>query len=292
MRCRRGGRHVIHERVQPNRHVLARILGHLSRPRPSRFIPGEVVGQTAAMHFTEDHELFRKSTRAVLEREIVPNFDEWERTGIVPGARAVQEARRRRPARARVRPRVRRPGRRPLVHRDLRRGARPHSRRGRRHGHQRADRHGHPVAAPVRHRGAEAALPGARHPRRDGRRDRRHRARRRLRRRRHPDPRRARRRRVGHQRHQALHHQRHPGRLAVPAGPHVRRGRVPRHVADRRADGDAGLLGVSASSTSSATGRRTPPSCRSSTCGCRWPTPSARSAAASSSRCSSSRTSA
>jgi citronellyl-CoA dehydrogenase len=36
------------------------------------------------MHFTEDHELFRKSTRAVLEREIVPNFDEWERTGIFP----------------------------------------------------------------------------------------------------------------------------------------------------------------------------------------------------------------
>ena len=37
------------------------------------------------MHFTEDHEVFRKSCRAVLEREITPHFDEWEATGIFPG---------------------------------------------------------------------------------------------------------------------------------------------------------------------------------------------------------------
>ena len=36
------------------------------------------------MHFTEDHEVFRKSCRAVLEREISPHFDEWEATGIFP----------------------------------------------------------------------------------------------------------------------------------------------------------------------------------------------------------------
>lgn len=36
------------------------------------------------MHFTEDHEVFRKSCRAVLEREITPHFDEWEATGIFP----------------------------------------------------------------------------------------------------------------------------------------------------------------------------------------------------------------
>ena len=49
-----------------------------------------------------------------------------------------------------------------------------------------------------------------------------------------------------------------------------------------------GLRGLAASSTSSACGRATPPSCPSPTCGSRWPTPSARSAAASSSRWSSS----
>jgi len=37
------------------------------------------------MHFTEDHDVFRKSCRAVLEREITPYFDEWEATGIFPG---------------------------------------------------------------------------------------------------------------------------------------------------------------------------------------------------------------
>jgi citronellyl-CoA dehydrogenase len=36
------------------------------------------------MHFTEDHEVFRKSCRAVLEREISPHFDDWEATGIFP----------------------------------------------------------------------------------------------------------------------------------------------------------------------------------------------------------------
>ena len=87
----------------------------------------------------------------------------------------------------------------------------------------------------------------------------------------HPHPGRARRRRVGHQRHEALHHQRHPGRLAVPAGPHVRRGRPPGHEPDRRADRHARASRSAASSTSWASGRRTPPSCRSTTCGCRSP---------------------
>jgi alkylation response protein AidB-like acyl-CoA dehydrogenase len=33
--------------------------------------------------FDETHELFRKSVRSFIEREIVPNFDRWERDGIV-----------------------------------------------------------------------------------------------------------------------------------------------------------------------------------------------------------------
>ena len=72
-------------------------------------------------------------------------------------------------------------------------------------------------------------------PRRAGLRDRGVRARRRLRRRRHPHPGATRRRRLGHHRPQALDHQRRAGRLAVPARAHVRRGRLPGHVDDRRA---------------------------------------------------------
>ncbi|HEV7885982.1 MAG TPA: acyl-CoA dehydrogenase family protein [Acidimicrobiales bacterium] len=36
------------------------------------------------MQFTEDHQTFRKAARAVLEREIPPHFDEWERQGAFP----------------------------------------------------------------------------------------------------------------------------------------------------------------------------------------------------------------
>ena len=97
------------------------------------------------------------------------------------------------------------------------------------------------MSTPALHRygsaGAEGAVPGARHPGRGRDLDRGHRARCRQRRRRHPHPRRARRRRVGHQRLEALHHQRGPGRLAVPAGPDVRGvRRRTRHVLDRGAD--------------------------------------------------------
>src|SRR2546425_4301629 len=37
------------------------------------------------VHFTDEHELFRKSVRAVLEREIEPFVDEWEDAGSFPG---------------------------------------------------------------------------------------------------------------------------------------------------------------------------------------------------------------
>lgn len=36
------------------------------------------------MHFTEEHEQFRKSLRAVIENEINPYVDEWEEAGIFP----------------------------------------------------------------------------------------------------------------------------------------------------------------------------------------------------------------
>ena len=36
------------------------------------------------MHFTDDHEAFRKTARAVLEREILPRIDEWEAKGDFP----------------------------------------------------------------------------------------------------------------------------------------------------------------------------------------------------------------
>ncbi|MBV6507227.1 MAG: Acyl-CoA dehydrogenase [Acidimicrobiales bacterium] len=37
-----------------------------------------------SVHLTEDHEAFRESVRAFVEREIRPHADEWERAGIFP----------------------------------------------------------------------------------------------------------------------------------------------------------------------------------------------------------------
>ena len=94
---------------------------------------------------------------------------------------------------------------------------------GRSHGHGGADVHGHAGAGPVRLGGAQGTVSDPRHPRRARGLHRRQRARRRQRRRRDPDPGREGRRRMGHQRVEDLHHERDPGRLAVPAGPDLRR---------------------------------------------------------------------
>ena len=185
----------------------------------------------AMYHRTPEHEQFRKAVRDLVEKEINPHVDEWEEAGHLPRARAVPEARGDRRARPRVRRGVRRPGRRPLVHRRARRGARPRRLRRRAHGDRRAGGDGHAGARPLRQPRAEEGLPRARAARRDGLLDRGVRARRRQRRRRHPHARRPRRRRLGHQRPQDVDHQRHPGRLAVPARAHERRGRLPGHVA-------------------------------------------------------------
>jgi alkylation response protein AidB-like acyl-CoA dehydrogenase len=35
------------------------------------------------MYFTEEHNLFRKSIQDFLKKEVVPNIDEWEKTGVI-----------------------------------------------------------------------------------------------------------------------------------------------------------------------------------------------------------------
>ena len=92
-------------------------------------------------------------------------------------------------------------------------------------GDRRADRHGDARARPLRLRGAVQGVPRSfdqgrlrRLPRRVG-------GRRRLRRRLHQDHRQEGRRRLRHQRRQDVDHERHPGRLDVPARQHRRTGR-------------------------------------------------------------------
>ena len=108
---------------------------------------------------------------------------------------------------------VRRPGRRLLREPRARRGDRPLQLRRPDDGHRRPHGHGDPAGLPVRHRGAEAEVPGAVDQGHEDLVARDHRAGRRLRRRRHPHPRGPRRRRVRHQRLEDLHHERHPRRL-------------------------------------------------------------------------------
>ena len=105
---------------------------------------------------------------------------------------------------------VRRPGRRLLLQPRARRGDHQVQLRRPGDGRGRAHRHGHPAGVPVRHRGAEAGVPGARDQGREDLLPGHHRARRRLGRGGHQDARRARRRRLGDQRLEDLHHQRPP----------------------------------------------------------------------------------
>ncbi len=36
--------------------------------------------------FSDEHDLFRDAFRTFVEREMVPNFLEWDRAGIVPAS--------------------------------------------------------------------------------------------------------------------------------------------------------------------------------------------------------------
>ncbi len=52
----------------------------LDRPHPPW--PPYDLGMRRSI-FTEDHELFRQSVRTFIEREVTPNFERWDRDGIV-----------------------------------------------------------------------------------------------------------------------------------------------------------------------------------------------------------------
>ncbi|MFK7981705.1 MAG: acyl-CoA dehydrogenase family protein [Saprospiraceae bacterium] len=45
---------------------------------------GKGVGGGLISHFTEDHDLFRETFRAFLEKEVRPNIDQWEKDGELP----------------------------------------------------------------------------------------------------------------------------------------------------------------------------------------------------------------
>ncbi|MFO7672568.1 MAG: acyl-CoA dehydrogenase family protein, partial [Lutibacter sp.] len=36
-----------------------------------------------SMYFTEEHQAFRKSFQDFLQKEVVPNVDQWEKTGTI-----------------------------------------------------------------------------------------------------------------------------------------------------------------------------------------------------------------
>ena len=134
---------------------------------------------------------------------------------------------------------VRRAGRRLLLQPRAGRGDDPLRLRRPRHGRRGAHGHGHAAGPPVRHRGAEAALPRPRDRRREDLLPRDHRARRRLGRRGHPHARRARRRRVGDRRREDLHHQRPPRGLHRARGEDRPGRRARRHQPVPRRHGPA-----------------------------------------------------
>ncbi len=161
--------------------------------------------------------------------------------GVLPRQRLSPHGRAR-AARAALPRGVRRPGRRLLERDRPRRGDGPVRFGWRRHGGVRPGRDGHPTDLQVRHRGAEAALPGPRDPWREGRRARHHRARHGQRRRVGAHARGAPQRWLAHQRRQALHHQRGALRLHPAGGPdrHARGGSARHHpLPGRQADARA-----------------------------------------------------
>ena len=152
------------------------------------------------------------------------------------GVHAPRRVRLPRPRQARA---VRRPGGRLPERADPLRGALLRRQRRARHGRRRPGRHGDAADPRVRDRGAEAAVGRPRHRRPEDPLPRHLRAQRGLRRRRHQDARGARRRRLGHQRHQDLHHQRHPRRRDRAGDEDRPRRRLRRLHALPRPDGHA-----------------------------------------------------
>ena len=188
--------------------------------------------------FTDEHDQLRESIHNFVVKELRPHAEEWEETtfpdSVFP---RMGELGLPRPHLPRG---VRRPGRRLLLRARARRGDDARQLRRPRHGHRGPHRHGHAADSPVRHRAAEAGLPGARDQGREDRLPRHHRARRGLRRRRDQDARAQGRRRIRHQRLQDLHHQRPPGRLHRARHQDRRRRRLRRLHAVHRRHGPAG----------------------------------------------------
>ena len=222
-------------------------------------------GSVRSVIETDEHQLFRKTLRDLFEREIEPHVDEWEAARTFPAHELF--------------PKLAAVGLLGLEYDEAVGGM------GADHSYSliageemgRISCGGVPMAMAVQMSMATPALArygspelketlsDAGHPGRGRDLYCRDRARRRQRRRRHPHPGRPRRRRMGHQRLQALHHERHPGRLALPPRPHLRRSRVPRHVAHCGADGASTASPCRASSRSWACGRATRQSCPSPT---------------------------
>ena len=190
---------------------------------------------------TPEREQLRKTVRAFAEREVLPNVDEWERTGDA-AARAAPQGRRRRPA-----------GSGPA-----RSGRRRRRRRRGRGGHLRGDAllrrtrrclrlavhlwHLRAAHDRLRRRAVDRHLRAADAARRRDRQPRHHRTGRRFGRRAPDHPRCARWRRLHHQRREDLHHLRCAGRLRGDRRAHgrPRRGRC---FADRRRQGHTRIRG-------------------------------------------------
>ena len=187
----------------------------------------QVAGMTreeTPMEFTQEHEGIRRSVKKFIDSGDQPARRRMGGGRHLPRPRPLQEDGRPGLSRHQQAGQVRRHGARLLLPARVPRDAGPHPLRRRADGDRRADRHGDARALPLRLGGAVQGVPRAldqgrlrRLPRRVG-------GRRRLRRRLHQDHGEKGRRRLRHQRRQDVDHQRHPGRLDVPARQHLATG--------------------------------------------------------------------
>ena len=236
------------------------------------------------MPFTEEHHHFRRVVREFVEQEINHNVDKWEADEMMPlhdvfatmaslGFLGLE-----------YEPEYGGQGADHLFTVILARGGGTRPPRCHRNGRWGAGRHGHPLTRRVRHPRAETAVPRSGDAWRTGRLHRSDRAGCRIGRLRHPNPSRQGWRRVGHQWLQDLYHELVAGRLAVPAGPHIRRAGIRRNEPDRGAYGRTRVLRVQEARTSWECGRRIRACSRSTTAECPSKTPSESKGVVSSSR--------
>ncbi len=230
--------------------------------------------------YEQEHEDFRATARAFMEKEVKPFHDQWEKDGQVD-REVWRKAGAAGPALLRRRRGVRRRGRQGLpLQRRAHRGDHPRRRQRRRlPGAQRRDR---PLHQRAGERRAEAALAARAGLRRPDLRDRDDRARRRLGPAGHPHLGGRQGRPLRPQRLEDVHQQRHPVRPGHRGRAHRPGRRPPGHLAARRRARHGRASSAAASSTRSASRPRTPPSCSSTTSRCPRRTCSAPRAPASS----------